>query len=68
LADEGFSKVDKAPAAGPSDIARDAIDALVGLGYNRTEADRLVQQAEADGAAESVEDALRAVFRRLNPT
>jgi holliday junction DNA helicase RuvA len=67
LADEGFSKIEKPPEAGPSDIARDAIDALVGLGYNRTEADRLVSQVEADGASETVEDTLRAVFRRLNP-
>ena len=67
LADEGFSKVEKPAAAGPSDIARDAIDALVGLGYNRSEADRLVGQVEADGPPESVEEALKAVFRRLNP-
>lgn len=67
LADEGFARAEKPAIAGPSDIARDAIDALVGLGYSRVEADRLVQQVEADGASESVEDTLRAVFRRLNP-
>ncbi len=68
LADEGFSKVEKPVAPGPSDIARDAIDALVALGYNRTEADRLVGQVEADGGTETVEDVLRAVFRRMNPS
>lgn len=67
LADEGFSKVEKPAASGPSDVAKDAIDALVGLGYTRSEADRLVSQVEADGPAETVEDTLRAVFRKLNP-
>lgn len=67
LADEGFSKIEKPPAPGPSEIARDAIDALVALGYSRSEADRLVQQVEAEGPSETVEEALRAVFRRLNP-
>jgi holliday junction DNA helicase RuvA len=64
LADERY---DQPPAlAHPSDVARDAIEALVALGYTRTEADRLVQQAEADGPASTVEEALRAVFRKLN--
>jgi Holliday junction DNA helicase RuvA len=67
LADEGFSKAEKPPVAAPSDIAKDAVDALVGLGYGRGEAARLMQEVEADGAAETVEEALRAVFRRLNP-
>ncbi len=67
LADEGFDKPEAQRPAGANDVARDAIDALQGLGYGRAEAERLVQQIEAEGAPASVEDALRAVFRRLNP-
>ena len=67
LADEGFDKPEKPRPAGPSDIARDAIDALVALGYSRSEADRLVQQVESESEPASVEDAIRAVFRKLNP-
>jgi Holliday junction DNA helicase RuvA len=67
LADEGFDTPAAPVTAGPSDVARDAIDALVALGYGRSEADRLVREVEADSAPSTVEEAIRAVFRRLNP-
>jgi Holliday junction DNA helicase RuvA len=67
LSDERFDKPETPRPAGPSDVTRDAIDALVALGYGRTEADRLVQQVEADLQPATVEEALRAVFRRMNP-
>ena len=67
LADEGFDKAEAKAKAGPSDVARDATDALVALGYNRGEAERLVAQVDDESAPETVEDTLRAVFRKLNP-
>ena len=67
LADEGFDKPEPPKKDAPSEVAQDTIDALVALGYNRTEAEKLVQQVEADSAPATVEDAIRAVFRRLNP-
>jgi Holliday junction DNA helicase RuvA len=67
LADEGFDKPEAKPEKGPSEVARDAIDALVALGYARTEAERLVAQVEEESAPETVEEIIRAVFRRLNP-
>ena len=67
LADEGFDKPESKREAAPSDVSRDAADALVSLGYNRSEAERLVAQAEEDSAPETVEDTIRAVFRKLNP-
>jgi Holliday junction DNA helicase RuvA len=67
LADERFDKPEKPRPTGPSDIARDTIDALTALGYNRTEAERLVSQVEEESEPASVEEAIRAVFRRVNP-
>jgi Holliday junction DNA helicase RuvA len=67
LADERFDKPEKTRPAGPSDVARDTIDALTALGYNRSEAERLVSQVEEESAPASVEDAIRAVFRKVNP-
>jgi Holliday junction resolvasome RuvABC DNA-binding subunit len=67
LADEGFDKPEPPRTTGPSEVARDTADALVALGYSRTEAERLVQQVEADVQPETVEEAIRAVFRRVNP-
>ena len=67
LADERFDQPPKAAAATPSEVVRDTVDALVALGYTRAEADRLVQQVEVDSAPTTVEDAIRAVFRKLNP-
>ena len=56
------------PKAPPrAEIARDAIDALVALGYDRGEAERLVQQVEAASPRRRWRIGLRAVFRRLNP-
>lgn len=66
LADEGFDKPEAARTAAASDVTRDTIDALIGLGYARGEAERLVQQVEAEGEPVSVEDAIRAVFKRMN--
>jgi Holliday junction DNA helicase RuvA len=67
LADEGFDKPSPVRETGPSEVARDTADALVALGYARSEADRLVQQVEADLQPSSVEEAIRSVFRRVNP-
>lgn len=67
LADEGFDKPEPAKAAGPSDIARDAIDALITLGYTRTDAERLVAQVESESEPGTVEEIIRGVFRKLNP-
>ena len=67
LADEGFDQPEPKRQAGPSEVSRDATDALVALGYSRTEAERLVAQVDEESAPETVEDAIRAVFRRLNP-
>lgn len=66
LADEGFDKPEPPRVAGPSEVARDTIDALVALGYTRAEADRLVQQVESEGEPASVEEAIRAVFRKVS--
>jgi Holliday junction DNA helicase RuvA len=67
LADERFDKPEKPRPAGPSDVARDTIDALTALGYTRTDAERVVSQVEDESAPATVEDAIRAVFRKLNP-
>jgi Holliday junction DNA helicase RuvA len=67
LADEGFDKPEPPKPAEPSEVARDAIDALVALGYNRGEAERLVSEVEEESAPETVEDAIRAVFRKVRP-
>jgi Holliday junction DNA helicase RuvA len=67
LADEGFDAPPRPAVAVPSDVARDTADALVALGYARGEAERLVAQVEADSSPATVEEAIRAVFRRLNP-
>ena len=67
LADEGFDLQEVLPGAEISDVARDTMDALVGLGYSRAESERLVEQVESDQQPATVEDAIRAVFRRLNP-
>jgi Holliday junction DNA helicase RuvA len=67
LADEGFATPEPERVAGPSEVARDTIDALVALGYGRTEAERIVLAVEDDVHPATVEEAIRAVFRRLNP-
>ena len=67
LQDERFETagaVGAAPAR--NDVTKDAIDALVGLGYSRMEADRLVQEAVAGDQEVTVEDVIRAVFRKMN--
>ena len=67
LADEGFEAVPAPRTPEPSEVGRDTTDALVALGYTKAEAERLVQQVEADLQPATVEEAIRAVFRRLNP-
>ena len=67
LADEGFDKPEPKHEAEPNEVSRDATDALVALGYNRSEAERLVAQVDEESSPETVEDAIRAVFRKLNP-
>jgi Holliday junction DNA helicase RuvA len=67
LADEGFDQPEKKPEEEPSEVSRDAVDALVGLGYGRSEAERLVAEVGEESSPETVEDAIRAVFRKLNP-
>ena len=67
LADERFDKPQPQRPPEASEVARDTIDALVALGYARGEAERLVQQVETDVQPTSVEEAIRAVFRRVNP-
>jgi Holliday junction DNA helicase RuvA len=67
LADERFAAGEPPRPIEASDVLRDAVDALVALGYSRTEAERLVQQVAAGGEPASVQDAIRAVFRGLNP-
>jgi Holliday junction DNA helicase RuvA len=67
LADEGFDKPEPPKETGPSEVARDAIDALITLGYTRADAERLVSQVEAESEPATVEEAIRAVFRKLNP-
>ncbi len=64
LADEGFERAEAPKPPAVSDVTRDTTDALVGLGYTRTEADRLVREVEASEQPATVEDAIRAVFRR----
>ena len=67
LADEGFDQPEPKRKAAPSEVSRDATDALIALGYSRTEAERLVAQVDQESTPETVEDTIRAVFRRLNP-
>ena len=67
LADEGFAASEPKKVSEPSEVTRDAVSALVALGYARAEAERLVVQVDAADAPATVEEAIRAVFRRLNP-
>jgi len=67
LADEGFDQPEQKREAAASEVSQDATDALVALGYNRTEAERLVAQVDEESSPETVEDTIRAVFRKLNP-
>lgn len=66
LADERFAEPPKPAELAPSDVARDTVEALLALGYTRTEASRLVQEVESESAPETVEEAIRAVFRKVN--
>jgi holliday junction DNA helicase RuvA len=62
LADERFDK--PPPPAEPRDVVRDAIDALVNLGYTKNEAERLMHQIEEEAPPANLEEAIRAVFRK----
>jgi Holliday junction DNA helicase RuvA len=65
LADEGFGPPGKAaPPEAASEVLKDAAEALVGLGYSRGEADRILREVgAAETAPESVEDVIRAALR-----
>lgn len=67
LADERFDGAAPVRPVEETDVVRDTIDALAALGYTRADAERLAAQVAAEGEPASVEDAIRAVFRRLNP-
>ena len=67
LQDEGFDGAD-APATtrAPDQVAADTVDALIGLGYQRREAERWVAElAPVATAADTTESMLRAVLQRL---
>jgi Holliday junction DNA helicase RuvA len=67
LADEGYDLKGKAAATptGEPDVLKDAAEALVGLGYSRNEAERvLAEVGQGDAPPESVEAAVRAALRR----
>ncbi len=68
LADEGFDGARPQDKATPvaAEYLKVAIDALVGLGYTRTEAERAVQEVDSADASASVEDVVRGALRRLS--
>lgn len=67
LADEGFDgAVTSSKAGAVPEHLKDAIDALVGLGYSRAESEKVIQEVEAVDAPESVEQAIRGGLRRLS--
>jgi Holliday junction DNA helicase RuvA len=65
LADEGFETPPAKVTPSQDEVLKDAAEALVGLGYTRTDADRLVREVDAEFAPTTVEDAIRAVFRKI---
>ncbi len=66
LADERFDTPEPPkPAIGESEVLKDAVDVLLGLGYSRAEAERLIQEVGLSDQPETVEDAIRAALRRL---
>jgi Holliday junction DNA helicase RuvA len=66
LADEGYDLKGKAAAtaAPESEVLKDATEALVGLGYSRSEAERVLAEVGQGEPPESVEAAVRAALRR----
>jgi holliday junction DNA helicase RuvA len=68
LLTEDGAKPSATPPSGTAEspFRRDAVDALVGLGYARSEADRLVQEVEESEAPATLEDVIRTALRRLN--
>jgi len=67
LADEGFDGAAASSKAGAvPEHLKDAIDALVGLGYSRSESEKVIQEVEAVDAPASVEEAIRGGLRRLS--
>jgi Holliday junction DNA helicase RuvA len=66
LDDEGFDLKGKAVGAPPaeSEVLRDAVEALVGLGYGRGEAERILREVGESEQPETVEAAIRAALRR----
>lgn len=65
LEDEGYDLKAKVAGAGAgSDVLKDAAEALVALGYTRTEAERVLQEVVASDQPETVEAAIRGALRR----
>ncbi len=66
LRDEGFDGAAEPQARAPDQVAADTVEALVGLGYQRREAERWVAElAPSAGAEQTTETVLRAVLQRL---
>lgn len=64
LADEGYDLRPREPEPGPeTQVLKDATEALVGLGYTRTEAERLLREVGEAGRPETVEAAIRGALR-----
>lgn len=66
LRDEGFEELPAAePAATVDEVKQDAVAGLVGLGFGRGEAARLVDEVGKEEALQTVEEVIRAVFERM---
>ncbi len=66
LRDEGFEELPAAePTATLDEVKRDAAAGLVGLGFTRGEAARLVDEVAKEQALQTVEDVIRAVFEQM---
>jgi Holliday junction DNA helicase RuvA len=64
LLDEGFDLKKAEPAAAEEGVLKDAAEALIGLGYSRAEAERVLREIGEAEQPETVEAAVRAALRR----